>query len=117
MTHLRIHLVYLALFGFLAYLYWTKTQALNEAVGSIEQFDKLLKTNIEVVGFESNRLLNELRVVSIAYPNTLNLSYFKKAQNVVSKESSISNWLNTQNQFLKMRVKKILFPFLGNRRI
>ncbi len=43
MKNLRIHVIYLAIIGFWVYQYWTKTQALNEAVGSIEQFDRLLK--------------------------------------------------------------------------
>ena len=45
MTHLRIHLIYLVLIGFLAYQYWTKTEALHHATESIEQLDRLLERN------------------------------------------------------------------------
>ena len=59
MKNARIHFIYLAIIGFLAYQYWTKAQALNEAVGSIEQFDKLIKTD--------TRLLNSLLDREIDY--------------------------------------------------
>ena len=100
MKNARIHLIYLAIIGFLAYQYWTKTQALNEAVGSIEQFDKLLKINNEVVAKSSTMIKYAIDKQVYAYLNNTNKSYLEKAQNLISASSMMNNWLAKQRMEL-----------------
>jgi hypothetical protein len=92
----RIHLIYLAIIGFLAYQYWTKAQALNEAVTSIEQFDKLFKSNTEVVGKTAEMIKNAIDQQVRAYPNERNKSFEGKAKNLISASSIMGNWLAKQ---------------------
>jgi hypothetical protein len=96
MKNARIHLIYLAIIGFLTYQYWTKTQALDEAVGSIEQFDKLLKMNNEVVAKSSTMIKYAIDKQVHTYLNNTNKSYLEKAQNLISASSMMANWLEKQ---------------------
>lgn len=103
MKNVRIHLIYLAIIGFLAFQYWTKTQALNEAVSSIEQFDKSLKMNNEVVVKTAVMIKNEIEKQVKAYANPINLSFLEKAKNIVSVANSIENWIQKQqSDFVKL---------------
>lgn len=98
MTYLRIHLVYLALLGFLTYQYWTKAQALNEAVGSIEQFDKLLQIDNETVDRASKMIFYDVERNVKAYNNTTNQEFLVKAKNLVSSAENINKWLENQKE-------------------
>ena len=96
MKNARIHLIYLAIIGFWAYQYWTKAQALDEAVGSIEQFDKLFKADNEVIGKSSIMIKNEIDKQVKAYPSSTNMSFSEKAINILSVSSSMKFWLEKQ---------------------
>ena len=92
MTHLRIHLIYMAIIGFLAYQYWTKTEALDNAVQSIEQMDKLLKINNDIVDETGIMIFNDIEKNVLAYTNNTNVAFLekaKKAKSVLSKPPDI----------------------------
>ena len=61
MKNARIHLIYLAIIGFLAYQYWTKAQALNDIINIVEEQGHLLQTNNEVVINASRMLFDRIR--------------------------------------------------------
>ena len=96
MTHLRIHLIYLVLIGFLAYQYWTKTEALHHATESIEQLDRLLERNNVLVEKLSILLLNEINKNVKAYPTAIQVSFLNKAKNVVAMSTSLNKWIENQ---------------------
>jgi hypothetical protein len=96
MKNSRFHIVYLTIIGFLAFQYWTKSQALEEAVGSIEQFDKLLRRDNEVVEKTSTMLRYEIEKQVQSYPNKINMSFSEKAKKIMSGSSSINKWLEKQ---------------------
>lgn len=98
MTHLRIHLVYLALLGFLTYQYWTKTQALNEAVSSVEQFDKIMNQNNYVISKASTMILNGIEMNAKALVNEQNYKLSAKARIVVANVWHLNKWLEQQKQ-------------------
>ena len=92
MKNARIHLIYLTIIGFWAYQYWTKAQALNEAVGSIEQFDKLLKRNNEVVDKTATMIYYKIEKDAYSYPSPTNKAFFEKTKNFKSVSSSLNTW-------------------------
>lgn len=98
MTHLRIHLFYLALLGFLAYQYWTKTQALTEAVSSVEQFDKLLRANDLATSWGLKMELNNYDHIFKAYRNEYTIALSEKVKNTTSVSDKISQWLDSQRE-------------------
>ena len=96
MKNARIHLIYLAIIGFLAFQYWTKAQALNEAVSSIEQFDKLLISD-NVVIEQSNRMVkNAIDKQVQAFQTLSNKSYSEKALNTMLVSAAMERWLEEQ---------------------
>lgn len=96
MTHLRIHFVYLALLGFLAYQYWTKTQALNEAVSSVERFDKLLKLNNLIVDRASITAFSETEKLINVYQNERIKGVKKRLTNMRTFAKNMNSWLDSQ---------------------
>jgi hypothetical protein len=96
MKNARIHLIYLAIISFLVYQYWTKTQALDEAVGSIEQFDKLSKVNIKVIDAELIMTKNIIDKQAMAYPTPFAISFQNKMTNSITVLNSVKNWLDKQ---------------------
>jgi hypothetical protein len=100
MPHLRLHLVYLAVIGFLTYQYWAKTQALNNATQSIEQLDKLLTMNNVVIDRTTTQLFYDIEINVKAYPNTTNMVFLAKAKNVMSSAEGLNTWLENQKATL-----------------
>jgi hypothetical protein len=99
----RIHLVYIAIIGFLAYQYWAKSEAFDNATQSIEQFDRQLRRNNEVVEKSSTMIKNEIDKQVKAYANPINLSFSEKAINIMVVSSSIEHWLDKQQlDFIKL---------------
>ena len=96
MTHLRIHLIYIAIIAFLAFQYWTKTEALDNAIKSIEQMDKLLKINNEVVDKSATTIFNDIQKNVMAYANNTNIAFLEKAKKAMSVSVSLIKWLDTQ---------------------
>ena len=96
MKNLHIHLVYLAIIGFLTYQYWTKAQALEEAVRSIEMFDKLLKANDLAVSSSLRMELDNYKEIFHSYQS----GYINEVSNKIKYSSStidkISEWLEKQ---------------------
>jgi hypothetical protein len=103
MAHLRIHLVYLSLLGFLAYQYWTKTQALDETVGSIEQFDKIMNQDNHILSMASTMILNGIEMNAKALSNGQNLKFSAKARTVVANVWYLNKWFEQQKtEFLSL---------------
>jgi hypothetical protein len=101
MPHLRLHLVYLAVIGFLTYYhYWTKTQALNEAITSIEQFDKLMKQDSKAVNRASTIVLNYIGTNVKAMNNTINQQFLAKARTAVGAVWHLNDWFEQQKRTL-----------------
>ncbi len=96
MTHLRIHLISIAIIGFLAYQYWTKSQALEEAVRSIEMFDELLKFDNVIVEKSSMVIKHEIDKQFMAYPSPINKSFLDRAINVMLISNSLKFWFEKQ---------------------
>ena len=96
MIHLRIHLIYIAIIGFLAYQYWTKTEALDNAVQSIEHFDKLFKANEMAVSWGLNLELNNYNKIFEAYRTSYMTAISKKVKNATFISDGLSQWLEKQ---------------------
>jgi hypothetical protein len=101
MKNLGLHVIYLAIIGFLAFQYWTKSQALEEAVESIVQFDKLLKINTSAVDRASIMLKNEIDKQTRAYTAPFTIKLQKKAVNAMRALYYVSQWLEKQKQDFK----------------
>ena len=103
MTNLRIHLVYLAIIGFLVFQYWAKSQALEAAVGSIEQFDKLLKADDMVASHGLKMELYTYEKIFKAYPSEFMNSISKRIKYSTTTIDKISEWLEKQrNDFIQI---------------
>ena len=98
MTHLRIHLIYLVLIGFLAYQYWTKTEALHHATESIEQLDKLLKMDNAIVDKSASWIFREIEKQVRTYPSPINMSFLDKAKKATLASASINEWIESQKR-------------------
>lgn len=85
MKNLRFHLIYLAIIGFLTYQYWTKTQALEEAVRSIEMFDKVLERDNKSVNETIQQLFTSIGKQTQAYMTQTNIRFFGNAQDVTEQ--------------------------------
>ncbi len=96
MKNLRFHLIYLVIISFLTYQYWIKAQALEEAVRSIEGFDKLIRNNNEVVNKSSIMIKNEIEKNVHAYASPPNMLFLKRAENIMLASNQIYNWLDKQ---------------------
>ena len=96
MTHLRIHLIYLAIIGVLAYQYWTKTEALDNAVQSIEQMDKLLKINNDIVDSTLRLFYKEIEKEASGYPSSMDLMFLKLSKNAIVTAKPLIDWLESE---------------------
>ena len=100
----RIHLIYLAIIGFLAYQYWTKTEALHHATESIEQLDRLLERNNDAVDIGIGRFSVKSKPEAQAVVNKI-LNYTKTGVPLLEASSNscsnttsgspFGNWRNT----------------------
>ena len=84
MKNARIHLIYFAIIGFLGFQYWTKTQALNEAVGSIVQFDNILKIDNKIIDKTANMIYHTIERNIRAYQSPPNMAFYNRVSTVVS---------------------------------
>ena len=96
MKEYRFHFIYLAIIGFLTYQYWTKAQALEEAVRSIEGFDKVLQSDNDVINKASLMLKNEIDKQVRAYSSPVNMSYSDFAINMLKVTSDVKALLEKE---------------------
>ena len=101
MTYLRIHLIYLAIIGFLGFQYWTKTEALHHATESIEQLDRLLERNNVVVENNAKMITTAIGQQVRAYMNPRNMAFWEKTTNVTDAATTLK-----KRQYLKVKHSK-----------
>ena len=101
MKNARIHLIYLAIIGFLAYQYWTKAQALNDIINIVEEQGHLLQTNNEVVINASRMLFDRIRATVLVSPGSTNEVFYQKAQTINAQTANLTTWLkNLEDDFI-----------------
>lgn len=98
MKNARIHLIYLTIIGFLTYQYWAKTQVLNEVVGSIEQFDTLLKQNNKNVQESAYQIIGKIGSETQIYPNYTNINFFNNNKTAFLKSQNMIDWLEKERK-------------------
>ncbi|MBL7813591.1 MAG: hypothetical protein JNL70_01205 [Saprospiraceae bacterium] len=98
MKNRHFHFIYLAIIGFLVFQVWAKSQALNEAVRSIEHFEKLLKADVDISNKMVVMIKNGIDKNVLAYVNEYNTAFGKKAIKSMEISRALMKWLDKQKE-------------------
>ena len=95
MIHLRIHLIYVAIIGFLVYQYWTK-----ETKNSTLPINTLFKPNSDFILESTLKTVASIEKNVEAYDSPNNRVFSQKAHDVYERTRNLAEWINN----LKIRI-------------